>query len=717
MDFANPWMLLGLLAALLPLAVHLFGRKKAPVVAFSALAFILASNPKQARALQVSEWLLVLLRSAAVALVAIALAKPMLPVWDAQDAVLQGAQGPTAVVVILDDSMSMQTTDGKMMLFERARARAIALIEALPQGSIIAAVAGGYPARMLVRQLTRDRSAVIDAVRKLELHPRRDDPSRALAMAEALLVHAELADRRVVLWTDLQAAGWKGVSPPWSAKASADAPAIELRVDVLAAKNLENTAITDAVATSASDRGPNQVRVEVAVQNFGRKDFRDYLTLRAGDRETKSLLRLAPAEALRRGYVLQAAAPIAEIVLPDDALNIDNRRLARLDGGAAVRVALINGAPRPVPREDELFFAANALEMSSLHPGEMSVDVLQLPGLTSSALKDYDVILLANVGELPAELLRGLILATQLGKGLLVSVGDNLPVDLTTYLPGLLPAKLFGVRQPSGSDAAKGKRRGDVAVRVQPPDAAGQTTAAAQRLRVQLQADLGDLLQTAAVSKYALLEPAPELSSQTVLQFSDGAPAFVVAPRGRGLVGLWTTTLDLDWTDLALQPVFLPLIHDAVVALAGDRGLERRSAVEIGEVAVLSRDERADQLEVKLETPTTPGAVVPRRTLNPPPQRGQAWQINGLEEPGRYTATELKQGVALTSRSVIAVPPASESNLAPLTTGPLVQASRAIVRSRQAAKAPGWSAVLLVLMGLLTFEGVVLLRGAAPRVS
>jgi len=710
-------MLLGLLAALLPLAVHLFGRKKAPVVTFSALAFILASNPKQARALQVSEWLLVLLRSAAVALVAIALAKPMLPVWGAQDAVLQGAQGPTAVVVILDDSMSMQASDGKMMLFERARARAIALIERLPQGSIIAAVTAGYPARMLIRQLTSDRSAVIDAVRKIELHPRRDDASRALALAEALLVHAELSERRVVLWTDLQATGWKGISPPWSTKAQADGSPIELRVDVLRPNNIENTAITDAVATSASDRGPNQVRVEVALQNFGQKPFRGYLTLRAGDRETKSLLNLAPAEALRRGYVLQAAAPIAEIALPDDALNVDNRRLARLDGGAAVRVALINGAPRPVPREDEVFFAANALEMSTLHPGEMTVDVLQLPGLTSSALKDYDVLMLANVGELPAELLRGLVDAASQGKGILITVGDNLPADLTTYLPGLLPAKIFGVRQPSGSDPAKGKRRSDVAVRVQPPDAAGQTTAAAQRLRVQLEADLGDLLQSCAVQKYALVEPAPELSSQTVLQFSDGAPAFIVTPRGRGLIGLWTTTLDLDWTDLPLQPVFLPLIHDAIVALAGDRGLERRSAVEIGEVAVLSRDERADQLEVKLQTPTTPNAGVPRRTLNPPQQRGLAWQINGLEEPGRYTATELKQGVALTSRAVIAVPPASESNLVALTTGPLLQTSRTVAGNRQTAKAPGWSAVLFVLMGLLTFEGVVLLRGAAPRVT
>ena len=53
------------------------------------------------------------------------------------------------------------------------------------------------------------------------------------------------------------------------------------------------------------------------------------------------------------------------------------------------------------------FFAARALEMGSARAGEMTVDVLQLPGLTPASLKDYDVIVLANVGELPAPLVAG----------------------------------------------------------------------------------------------------------------------------------------------------------------------------------------------------------------------------------------------------------------------------------------------------------------------
>ena len=60
-EFVQPWMLLGALAAAVPLWLHLFGRRRAPVLYFSALDFILAANPKKARALQLREWTLLAL--------------------------------------------------------------------------------------------------------------------------------------------------------------------------------------------------------------------------------------------------------------------------------------------------------------------------------------------------------------------------------------------------------------------------------------------------------------------------------------------------------------------------------------------------------------------------------------------------------------------------------------------------------------------------------
>jgi len=58
---------------------------------------------------------------------------------------------------------------------------------------------------------------------------------------------------------------------------------------------------------------------------------------------------------------------------------------------------------------------------------------------------------------------------------------------------------------------------------------------------------------------------------RVLARFDDGAPALVERRVGSGRVLLWTSTFDTYWNDFALQPVFLPFIHQATKSLAGFR--------------------------------------------------------------------------------------------------------------------------------------------------
>ena len=53
----------------------------------------------------------------------------------------------------------------------------------------------------------------------------------------------------------------------------------------------------------------------------------------------------------------------------------------------------------------------------------------------------------------------------------------------------------------------------------------------------------------------------PTDSARVLARFDDGTPALVEGHRGKGTVVVWTSTLDQFWNDLALQPVFLPFVH------------------------------------------------------------------------------------------------------------------------------------------------------------
>src|SRR5690606_34399789 len=56
----------------------------------------------------------------------------------------------------------------------------------------------------------------------------------------------------------------------------------------------------------------------------------------------------------------------------------------------------------------------------------------------------------------------------------------------------------------------------------------------------------------------------------TVLaRFDDGSVALVERPIGKGRALVWGTTLDSYWTNLALEPIYLPLVHQIVKRAAG----------------------------------------------------------------------------------------------------------------------------------------------------
>lgn len=58
-------------------------------------------------------------------------------------------------------------------------------------------------------------------------------------------------------------------------------------------------------------------------------------------------------------------------------------------------------------------------------------------------------------------------------------------------------------------------------------------------------------------------------SAILLARFDDGSPALAETRTGEGRVLVWASTLDTFWTDLALQPVFLPFVHQLVRYASG----------------------------------------------------------------------------------------------------------------------------------------------------
>ena len=66
MHFLNPFALVGLVAALVPLAIHLLHRGRSQPRPFSNLEFLRAVHQRRMRSIQLRQWLVLLLRTLAV---------------------------------------------------------------------------------------------------------------------------------------------------------------------------------------------------------------------------------------------------------------------------------------------------------------------------------------------------------------------------------------------------------------------------------------------------------------------------------------------------------------------------------------------------------------------------------------------------------------------------------------------------------------------------
>lgn len=215
MVFLWPWALAFLL--LVPLLVWLYGRSLRPpseLVALHPDAATLARSrniPGGWRHLPAGLYLLALVAAV------LALARPALPVWQADP--------KAAAVLTVDISLSMQATDVQPSRFEAARAALRTFIRELPEGMRLALVTFARDAHLVV-PLTTNRGRLLEAVDLLELNLGTAIGDAILESIQALPPLSERAEdpdpRRlatIILLTDGRSLG--GVDPVVAAQEAA----------------------------------------------------------------------------------------------------------------------------------------------------------------------------------------------------------------------------------------------------------------------------------------------------------------------------------------------------------------------------------------------------------------------------------------------------------------------------------------------------------------
>jgi len=603
LTFLVPLFLLGIAGIAIPIILHLTRRQRRNVVGFPSLAFLRQIPFQEQRRRRIEHWLLLSLRALALALLAVAFARPL---FEDPAVAGSGRGGPREVVVLLDESYSMGVGDA----FQNATAAAKRVFDGLGPLDRASLVTFARGARVVVRS-TSDRRRLESALDTVHVGSGATRFGPALKVAQTILEESELPAGEVVMVSDFQKNGWVGDE-------GVHLPAGTIVTPVPVGGDLDDNVQVAAVSLPReSVGGRERVTPTARVARRGGQAPRDVeVTLLLEGQTVQTRTVRVPPDGARsvtfQPFTLSLPHTRGAVTVPADGLSADDARYFVLSPGSAIAVSVVEGAHTG---SNASLYLRRALEISA--DRRFRVRVRRHDDVRAADLTDEDVLVLndTRLDGSSAERVRRFVEA---GGGLLVVLSQE--ASWPASAADLLPGTVGGIEDRAEGQGGRlgfldhdspvfevfaGPRSGDF------------TTARFYRARA-FQADD---------------------SARVLARYDDGTPALIEGHRGKGTVLVWTSGLDQFWNDLALQPVYLPFMHQLVEQLSG-RG-EATPWLTVGQVLDLadpSAMESAGLVSPEaagLGPRVVPIALTPSGTAVSLPDEGPRYLT--LEDRGFYT--------------------------------------------------------------------------------
>jgi hypothetical protein len=588
---------------------------------FSALHFLLRKEPQLAKKLKLKELLLLVLRTLLVIAIPIALARPYLP-QDSPTSVSNGR--PRSVVVVMEHGLNQWVKDdqggGKHPLFERTKEHVVNILEDLPPGSTVNVVLAGARPKPVSVHLSNRRQELVRTIKSLKASYSPADMRSATMAAREILMEEGLEQREIHIVGRIGTQELESINELKIHECNLNftfirrkTPAVNLRLlsahfvrteegGTELSVRLENQSAEDQTPTVTLEMDGQVIRRAIGVEKQGTTDvafsWPKHKNINEGKR--RATLRIT-----------------GDDFHPDDSLYM-------VDKGLNARsILLVNGSPRPVRFQDELFFLSRALESLADHEEALRVESIAPSALTPARIADRDVIVLANIQLLPDETIQSLLTAVNDGTGILITVGDRSDKASRDRLRDLFALPIREIHGHSG--ALRGNHGLEVgSIQTQIPGAKDLAGAGSESLH------------RAHVFRYAVLAqvPAGMQGVHSWITLENGAPLLIERRLGRGRLMLLTTSIDLDWTDMPAHPGYVQLVSVLMQHLSGQSSEAGGQNFVPGQRWSLPVQADKEVREIQVIPPTS--EVNPTGELFSSPN-GSSIQIRNADAPGFYT--------------------------------------------------------------------------------
>ena len=559
MGLLNPWFLGGLLAVGLPVWLHLLKRHKTDPQPFPSLMFFEHREQSSVQHRRLDYILLFILRTLMLVLLALLFASPYI------NRLTPKGAGKKLVVLAVDRSFSMRTKEGTSTRLDDAKAEAQNVLSKLAPGQPAQVVALADTLQAMTQQ-TADPGELRGAVQAI-----KESDARAsfgeLARYLRTLSESTKTPLEVHLISDLQ----KSAMPAGFTDVRLDQDT-EINFHVVG-KLQPNWAVENVIAPQHV-YDPKRVRISATVTGFSAPAATRTVTLLMNGKTIQSKTVNVPENG--RGSAeftgLDAASygfNRCEIRIDSgDGLPADDRYAFSVERTDPKKVLFIDDGRRP---DGQQFFRA-ALNATS--DAAFQVEPLRPEVAATADLSKYAVVVLNDLGSLPAGLEQSLQKYVSTGGSLFESIG---PGSVALPRAPVLDEAIEGTRYAS--------REGERFFSVSDLDTGHDVLKSVERfdgVKIYLAANVGSA------------------KSRVLARLSNGSPLLLERKVGEGKVLAFTSTFDGVQNDMPRHYAWVPFVQKSVNYLGGGGSTEQPTNLSVGEyVELRTGNEKGAQAEVQ----------------------------------------------------------------------------------------------------------------------
>ncbi|MCX6141086.1 MAG: BatA and WFA domain-containing protein [Candidatus Kapabacteria bacterium] len=430
MNFLNPFALLGLAAASIPVLLHLLNLRKLRVIEFSSLRFLLELQQTRVRKLRLQQILLLILRTLLILFAVLSIARPTIP----GSLPLLSSTSRSSVVILIDNSGSMEAADARGQRLRQAQEAARQIVASLQDGDEVAVLpmTGIDPDRAI--DFTRTFNVALEQINRVSLTEGASSAPQMLRTIRPLLDDALHLHREIYIVSDAQASLAVRASDDSGRILEKDASVFLVRIGD-GQNGLEPNMSVDSIQVITKLlQSDKPIEIEASVRNGSERDATGVLISMAFD-GVRVAQRAVDIPAGTTRSVTLAAPPqrigmvAASIELENDAIDRDNIRWVGFTVPARARVGLVG------PGADAVF-VRTVLTLPGMERGAPFVQSFSSVTEASVAMSDLDVVILSGgtVSQNEISLVRQFV---EGGGGLLMFASEQAGIETLALACGL----------------------------------------------------------------------------------------------------------------------------------------------------------------------------------------------------------------------------------------------------------------------------------------